>query len=99
MTGDEIYTLNTGLLGGNQMDEEQFYVLLNMMKNIRESSRDWTIVRPGLLTNGPARGAYQVLVEPRTWRGGFISRADVGKFLTLQVDDRALIGKAPVLID
>jgi putative NADH-flavin reductase len=66
---------------------------------IKASALDWTIVRPGLLTNGPARGAYQVLVEPRTWRGGFISRADVGKFLALQVDDRALIGKTPVLID
>ena len=32
-------------------------------------------------------------------RSGFISRADVAKFLARQVDDRALIGKTPVLID
>ena len=66
---------------------------------IKASALDWTIVRPGLLTSAPARGGYKVLVEPRTWRGGFISRADVADFLARQVDDRALIGKTPALID
>jgi uncharacterized protein YbjT (DUF2867 family) len=65
---------------------------------IRASGLDWTIVRPGALTNGPATGRYQVLVEPKDWRGGFISRADVAHFLALEVDDRALLGKTPVLI-
>jgi uncharacterized protein YbjT (DUF2867 family) len=66
---------------------------------IKASALDWTIVRPGALTSGASRGTYQVLIEPRTWRSGFISRADVAKFLARQVDDRALIGKTPVLID
>jgi hypothetical protein len=35
---------------------------------------------------------------PLEWRFGTISRADVADFLVQQVDDRALIGKTPLLI-
>lgn len=65
---------------------------------VRASGLDWTIVRPGLLTNGPATGTYQVLVEPTSWRAGTISRADVADFLAKQVSDRAHIGKTPELV-
>ena len=65
---------------------------------IRQSGLDWTIVRPGILTDGPATGRYKVLIEPRSWRGGVISRRDVAGFLVAQVADDTLIGKAPVLI-
>ena len=65
---------------------------------IRSSGLDWTIVRPGLLTNSPATGRYQVLTVPRDWRFGRISRADVADFLVRQVDDRAMIGTTPLLI-
>ena len=37
---------------------------------IRSSGLDWTIVRPGLLTNGPATGRYRVLTAPKEWRFG-----------------------------
>lgn len=66
---------------------------------IKKSSLDWTIVRPGILTDAPASGGYRVLVEPASWRGGSIARADVADFLTKQVADSALVGKTPVLID
>jgi hypothetical protein len=36
-------------------------------------------------------------LEPRTWRAGFISRADVADFLVKQIDDDAYLGKTPVL--
>ena len=65
---------------------------------VRASSLDWTIVRPGLLTNGPATGTYQVLVEPTSWRAGTISRADVAGFLAKQVSDRTYFGKTPELV-
>jgi putative NADH-flavin reductase len=42
---------------------------------IRRSRLEWTIVRPTVLTTGPRTGAYRVLVDPRDWRPGFISRA------------------------
>ena len=34
---------------------------------IRSSGLDWTIVRPGLLTNNPATGRYRVLTVPQDW--------------------------------
>jgi uncharacterized protein YbjT (DUF2867 family) len=65
---------------------------------IKSSGLDWTIVRPGLLTNSDATGIYRVLTAPKDWRFGMISRADVADFLVRQVDDHALIGTTPLLI-
>jgi len=65
---------------------------------VRSSGLDWTIVRPGMLTNALATGRYRVLIAPKDWRFGVISRADVADFLVRQVDDRALIGTTPLLI-
>ena len=65
---------------------------------IRSSGLDWTIVRPGLLTNRPATGRYRVLTASKDWRFGAISRADVADFLVRQINDRALIGTTPLLI-
>jgi putative NADH-flavin reductase len=65
---------------------------------IRQSSLDWTIVRPGILTQGAASSRYRVLEEASEWRNGLISRADVADFLVRQIDDDAFIHKTPVLI-
>ena len=65
---------------------------------IKSSDLDWTIVRPGLLTNSPATGQYRALTAPIDWQFGTISRADVADFLVRQIDDRALIGSTPLLI-
>jgi uncharacterized protein YbjT (DUF2867 family) len=65
---------------------------------IRSSGLDWTIVRPGLLTNSPAAGRYRVLTASKDWRFGVISSADVADFLVRQVDDRARIVTTPLLI-
>ena len=65
---------------------------------VRSSGLDWTIVRPGLLTNRPVIGRYRILTAAHDWRFGLISRADVADFIVRQVDDRALIGATPLLI-
>jgi uncharacterized protein YbjT (DUF2867 family) len=65
---------------------------------VRSSGLDWIIVRPGLLKNSAATGSYRVLTASKDWRFGAISRADVADFLVRQVDDRTLIGTAPLLI-
>jgi putative NADH-flavin reductase len=65
---------------------------------IKRSGLEWTIVRPGLLTSGPATGQYRVLIDPQSWSAGTISRADVADFLVRQVADRSTIGKTPLLI-
>jgi putative NADH-flavin reductase len=66
---------------------------------IKSSGLEWTIVRPGLLTNSPPTGQYRVLTAPNDWRFGTVSRADVADFLVRQIDDRALIGATPLLIN
>ena len=65
---------------------------------IKSSGLDWTIVRPGLLTNKPATGRYRVLTASKDWRFGIISRADVANFLVQAIDDRALNGTTPLLV-
>ena len=65
---------------------------------VRSSGLDRTIVRPGMLTNGPATDRYRVLTASKDWRFGVISRADVANFLVRLTNDRALIGAMPLLI-
>jgi uncharacterized protein YbjT (DUF2867 family) len=65
---------------------------------VRESGLDWTIVRPGAFSDGPATGDY---------RHGFpvtaknlalkISRADVADFMIGQLRDLAYLRQAPGL--
>ncbi len=62
---------------------------------VRESGLDWTIVRPGALTDDPATGAYRENIPPSA-RGLKlkISRADVAAFLTRQLEDARYHGRA-----
>ncbi len=64
---------------------------------VRRSGLDWIIVRPGILTSGPKTGRYKVLCDPKDWRSGTISRADVADFLVKQAQNRIYLGKTPVL--
>ena len=66
---------------------------------IKNSSLDWTIARPGVLTRGQRTGQYRIIDEPALWRNGIISRADVAEFLVRQVDDRDHVRKSPVLVN
>lgn len=64
---------------------------------IKASPLDWVIVRPTILTSGRRTGRYRVLADPRDWRPGFISRADVADFLVKQLDDDTYLRKTPVI--
>ena len=66
---------------------------------IKESSLDWTIARPGVLTGGARTGRYKILEEASQWRNGTISRSDVADFLVRQIEDRTYAGKTPVLVN
>ena len=66
---------------------------------IKESGLDWTIARPGVLTNGPRTGRYKILSEASRWRNGIISRSDVADFLVRQIEDQAYVHQAPVLVN
>jgi uncharacterized protein YbjT (DUF2867 family) len=65
---------------------------------IKASGLEWTIVRPGLLTSGPATGQARALIERREWRAGSISRADVAEFLVREAFERRFVGQTPLLI-
>ena len=66
---------------------------------IRASSLDWTIVRPGALTNGAPRSRYRTGPQAGHWLWTVrISRADVAAFMLDQLTDptylRATVGVA-----
>ena len=66
---------------------------------IKASGLDWTIVRPGLLKNGPATGRMRALTDPKDWQTGFVRRADVAQFLVREAFERRFVGKTPLLIE
>ena len=66
---------------------------------IKDSSLDWTIARPGVLTGGARSGRYQALDRPSQWRNGIISRADVADFLVRQIGNPASVRKDYVLVN
>ena len=64
---------------------------------IKGSSLDWTIVRPGVLTNQRLQQPYRIRTQPSEWRNGIISRAAVADYIASALDDPATIGQEPVL--
>src|SRR6266545_4099862 len=60
---------------------------------IKASGLEWTIARPGLLTNGPLTGHARALSERQDWRFGSVSRADVASFLVREAFERRFVGK------
>jgi putative NADH-flavin reductase len=67
-------------------------------KLIIQSGLDWTIVRPGVLTNGRETGRYRILTQPQDWRNGLISRANVADFIVRQLTEDTYLNQAPVLV-
>lgn len=66
---------------------------------IRESDRQWLIVRPGFLTNGPRSGAYRAITDLSGVRkAGKVSRADVAAFVLDQLERPTLFGRTPLLV-
>ena len=59
------------------------------------SDRDWVIVRPGVLKNGPARANYQHGPDAGNYLWPVvISRADVADFMLKQLCDDTYLGMA-----
>ncbi len=64
---------------------------------VRQSGLDWTIVRPGFLTNGPKTGKYRVLKDLSGVKSGKVSRADVAEFILKESSERKYAGHAILL--
>jgi putative NADH-flavin reductase len=64
---------------------------------IRASDTEWTIVRPGLLTNGPLTGIYRVITDLAGVTAGKISRADVAHFILAELAAPRYLQQTPLL--
>jgi putative NADH-flavin reductase len=64
---------------------------------IRAADVDWTIVRPGFLTNGPLRRRYRVLTELAGVTAGRIARADVAHFILEELQANRYLRQTPLL--
>lgn len=61
--------------------------IVRMERLLRESTADWTVVRPARLTNGRHTGRYRTALDGRLRGCWSISRADVAHCLLAHVDD------------
>ena len=66
---------------------------------VRASGLAWTLVRPGMLTTGAAKGltAVRAIIDLADTRAGNISRADVASFCLSELADGRYVGQAPVI--
>jgi putative NADH-flavin reductase len=64
---------------------------------IRAGAAEWTIVRPGFLTNGPLTGKYRVITDLTGITAGKISRADVAHFMLQELAENHYLGQTPLL--
>jgi putative NADH-flavin reductase len=64
---------------------------------IRAAGVDWTIVRPGFLTNGPLTRSYRVLTDLAGVTAGKISRADVAHFILEELLANRYLRQTPLL--
>lgn len=66
---------------------------------IQASDVDWTIVRPGFLTNQPATKHYRVLTDLSGVVAGRISRADVAHFILEELKSGRYLRQTPLLTE
>ncbi len=64
---------------------------------IKASGVDWTIVRPGFLTNGPLTENYRILTNMTGVTAGRISRADVAHFMLNELESKQYLRQTPLL--
>jgi putative NADH-flavin reductase len=64
---------------------------------IKASDVDWTIVRPGFLTNGPLTKNYRMLTDMTGVTAGRISRADVAHFFLKELESKQYLRQTPLL--
>lgn len=86
------------LIGGllRLVSRQVYEDALAAVRQVRESDRDWTVVRAPMLTDGPKTAAY---------RAGFVgkessirlSRADLADFIVKELESREYLGKMPVV--
>ncbi|MBK9944533.1 MAG: SDR family oxidoreductase [Kouleothrix sp.] len=75
------------VLGSDLADKARQEALL------RQSDRDWTIVRPARLTNRPALGRYHAAEQLAFRWNGHLARVDLAAFMLRELAERRFVGK------
>jgi uncharacterized protein YbjT (DUF2867 family) len=63
---------------------------------VRASGLDWTIVRPGGLTDGPRTGSYRFGMDA-SLTAGRVTRADVADFILRELERNEFVRMAPAI--
>ena len=66
---------------------------------VRDSDRDWTIVRPPFLRDGPKTGRVKVGYLGDGVTGSYLSRANAADFMLRQLESDEYVGQAPIVSD
>jgi len=72
---------------------EVYRDLALMEDALRDSTLDWTVVRPPRLTDGPLTGTYRTALGRNLRRGLLVSRADVAHLMLATLDRPETIGR------
>ena len=66
---------------------------------VRNSTLDWTILRPGILQDGEAKGTARVLPDRKEWRQGPVRRADVASAIVDELETGRNLRQTPAVIE
>jgi putative NADH-flavin reductase len=91
---------HTGLalkIGGAILLRKAFRDKAAMEDLLRATDLDWIVVRPGLLTNGKARGRWRA-ADDGSLRSGSISRADTAAFMLAQLTSNEWLRRLPIVV-
>ena len=97
------HSLRTGRLGAGHVVR---LLLRDVMRDkeqqeslVRNSSLDWTIVRPVMLNDRPAKGRLRSGDQLAWSLASSVSRADVAAFMISTLEDRSTLGRAITVLD
>ena len=80
-------------------DRERFADLTRQERLVRESDREWVIVRPTRLIDGPETGEYRVGPDIETGLRSSVSRADLAAFMLEAATEDTYRGRAVTIAD
>ena len=80
-------------------DRERVADLTRQERLVRKSDREWVIVRPARLTDGPATGTYRVGSDVETGLRLSVSRADLAAFMLEAATEDTYRNRAVTIAD
>jgi uncharacterized protein YbjT (DUF2867 family) len=86
----------TGGIGGHVVRQalDAGHMVTAVVREIRRSATQWTVVRPPKLVDKPLTGEYRIAVGGNVPRGYAISRSDTAHAMLAALDNPATLGQA-----